>query len=150
MREWTPYLSGVSADFVTFSRDEQWIAYVAFPEGTLWRSRIDGSERLQLTNAPMQALHPHWSPDGKQIAFMGISPGRLSKVYIVSSDGGTPQTVYEEQRNQEHPNWSPDGESVMFSYIPWLEKGSIGISIVHLKTNNKLERVPGFRTTLGG
>jgi serine/threonine protein kinase/Tol biopolymer transport system component len=141
-RTWAPYLSGISAEFVDFSPDLQWVAYVAFPDGTLWRSRTDGSERLQLTNAPMQVLHPHWSPDGKQIAFMGISPGGLSRIYTMPAGGGAPQTVYEEQRNQERPSWSPDGNSVLFSYIHWLEKAPAGISIVHLKTH-KLEQIPG-------
>ena len=39
--EFVPYLGGVSADFLDFSRDGRWICYVAYPEGTLWRSRID-------------------------------------------------------------------------------------------------------------
>ena len=141
-RSWAPYLSGMSAEFVTFSQDGRWIAYVAFPEGTLWRGRIDGSERLQLTKPPMQTLHPHWSPDGKQIAFMGISPGRLARIYIVPAGGGAPRTVYAEQRNQEHPSWSPDGNSVLFSYMHWLEKAPTGISVVRLKTH-KLEQIPG-------
>ncbi len=42
-RQWVAYLSGISAEFIDFSRDGQWVAYVAFPECTLWRSRIDGS-----------------------------------------------------------------------------------------------------------
>jgi serine/threonine protein kinase len=35
----------------------------------LWRSKLDGSERLQLAFAPMQAATPRWSPDGNRIAF---------------------------------------------------------------------------------
>jgi Tol biopolymer transport system component len=141
-REWAPYLSGISADFVTFSPDRQWIAYVAFPEGTLWRSKTDGSERLQLTSPPMQTLHPHWSPDAKEIAFMGIAPGNLLRVYLVPATGGTPQAVYEEQRNQEHPSWSADGNSLLFSYVHWLEKEPPGISVVRLKSHT-LEQIPG-------
>ena len=60
-----PYLGGISAEYVAFSKDGQWVAYVSFPEGTLWRSKADGSERLQLTYPPMYALMPRWSPDGK-------------------------------------------------------------------------------------
>lgn len=70
--QFVPYLGGISADFVDFSRDGKWVAYVSYPEGTLWRSRIDGSERLQLTVAPMEVTVPRWSPDGSQIAFYVI------------------------------------------------------------------------------
>src|SRR5262249_14335057 len=67
--QFTPYLSGISAEHLSFSRDGQWLAYIAYPETTLWRSRVDGTSRLQLTFLPMRAILPHWSPDGKRIAF---------------------------------------------------------------------------------
>jgi eukaryotic-like serine/threonine-protein kinase len=140
--EWLPYLAGISAEFANFSRDGRWVTYVAFPEGALWRSRIDGSDRLQLTVPPMQTLHPHWSPDGKQIAFMGILPGSPSRVYLVSAAGGTPEPLYQEPRNQEHPSWSSDGNSVLFSYMHWLETVPTGVVVVHLRTH-RAERLPG-------
>jgi hypothetical protein len=56
-----PFLGGITADFVEFSRDGQWVLYVAFPDGTLWRSRVDGTKRLQLTFPPMVVMVPHWS-----------------------------------------------------------------------------------------
>jgi len=46
--QFVPYLGGISAGYVELSRDEQWATYVAYPEGTLWRSKVDGTERLQL------------------------------------------------------------------------------------------------------
>ena len=64
-----PTFGGISAQDVGVSRDAQWVAYVAYPERTLWRSRVDGSQRLQLTSRPLQVSLPRWSPDGKQIAF---------------------------------------------------------------------------------
>ena len=42
----------------------------------LWRSRLDGSQLMQLTYPPLLAYQPWWSPDGKRIAFMGISTDR--------------------------------------------------------------------------
>ena len=41
-----------------FSHDGKWIAYVTYPDRMLWRSRTDGSERLQLTTPPMRAFLP--------------------------------------------------------------------------------------------
>src|SRR6202040_4081793 len=64
-----PFLSGISAQDVAFSKDGQWVAYVSYPEGTLWRSKADGSDRLQLSFPPLYAMLPRWSPDGKNIVF---------------------------------------------------------------------------------
>ena len=70
--EFVPFLSGISADSVSFSRDGQWVAYVSFPEGTLWTSKLDGSQRIQLSYPPLYSMLPSWSPDGKQIVFFAI------------------------------------------------------------------------------
>jgi hypothetical protein len=69
-----PFLSEFSAEGVNFSKGG-WIAYVKFPQGELWRSKADGSEPLQLTFHPLIAHDPHWSPDGKRIAYSGLKPG---------------------------------------------------------------------------
>ena len=143
--EFLPYLSGISAEFVDFSRDRKWVTYVSFPEHTLWRSRIDGSERLQLTLPPVQATVPRWSPDAKRIAFFDTAPGKPWRIYLISADGGTAQPLLEESRNQLDPNWSPDGKSLMFSYFPVLEKApaeKFGIYIIDLGTRN-VRKVPG-------
>ena len=42
--QFSPFLGGISAEYVAFSRDGQWVAYVSYPEGTLWRSKLDGQQ----------------------------------------------------------------------------------------------------------
>src|SRR3974390_3324329 len=44
-RMFGPFLNGISAGFTDFSRDGRGGDYVMHPQGTLWRSRADGSER---------------------------------------------------------------------------------------------------------
>jgi Tol biopolymer transport system component len=78
----TPFLAGVSAEDVTFSANGQWVAYVSYPEGTLWRSKPDGSEKLRLSFPPLFAALPRWSPDSKQIAFFDYSIGKPVRVYL--------------------------------------------------------------------
>ena len=72
--QFAQFLSGVQGHGVNFSKDGQWIAYVTAPDDILWRSRPDGSERLQLTSPPMRASQPRWSPDGSRIVFGGGPP----------------------------------------------------------------------------
>jgi Tol biopolymer transport system component/predicted Ser/Thr protein kinase len=113
--QWTPYLSGVSAEGVTFSRDRQWATYVTFPEGILWRSKLDGSQRMQLTYPPLQSYQPWWSPDGKRIAFMGMGTDRHWHIYVVPADGGNPEQLTLGTFGQQDPSWSPDGNSLVFT-----------------------------------
>jgi DNA-binding winged helix-turn-helix (wHTH) protein/Tol biopolymer transport system component len=114
-KQFMPYLSGNSADNVDFSRDRQWVTYVAVPDGTLWRSKLDGTEKLQLTSLPMTAYLPRWAPDGKRIVFQGISTGKSWTMYIISADGGE---LHEIRPWAGDPSWSADGNSVVFSTAP--------------------------------
>jgi serine/threonine protein kinase/Tol biopolymer transport system component len=112
------FLSGMSAEFTTFSRDGQWIAYVTYPGGSLWRSRVDGSERLRLTDPPIYPLNPRWSPDGKQIAFWGWKAGKPDEIYTVSADGGGPEELVSGNSvARREPNWSPSGDRILFEEV---------------------------------
>ncbi len=115
-----PFLSGISADSVSFSKDGQWVTYVSFPEGTLWSSKADGSQRIQLTYPPLIAVLPSWSPDGRQIVFYAFSSRReRPKLYTISTDGGTPRQMIPENSAQEwDPTWSPDGMRIAFGGPP--------------------------------
>ena len=122
--QFVPYLSGISAEGLAFSRDGQWVTYTSYPDNTLWRSKVDGTERRQLTFPPSRAFLPRWSPDGKQIAFNGKQIGSTANrpettwnIYLVSSEGGTPQRVFPSEQSQMDVNWSPDGNSLAFGSV---------------------------------
>jgi len=135
--QFVPYLGGISAQDVDVSKDDQWVAYVSYPERVLWRSKVDGSQRLQLSSLPTQAWLPRWSPDGKRIAFSALVPGRPSKIHVVAANGGSPAQVTAGNHYATDPNWSPDQNSLVFGGVPWLEgsaPGSAGIHMIDLKT----------------
>jgi len=113
-----PFLSGISADYVDFSRDGKWVTYVSVPDSSLWRSRIDGSERLQLTFPPAGPFLPHWSPDGSQIIYTDFESGKRPKSFLISAQGGTPIEMYSEEANQFDANWAPDGKQIIFGRNP--------------------------------
>jgi Tol biopolymer transport system component len=115
--QFVPYLSGIAAHAFDFSRDGAWMAYVTFPEGALWRSRVDGSERLQLTFPPMQAALPRWSPDGRRIAFSGVSPGEPWLIRVIAAEGGVARILSPGgDRYESDATWSPDGRQIALGY----------------------------------
>jgi Tol biopolymer transport system component len=134
-----PYLSGISAEGLTFSRDGQWIAYVSYPEGVLWRSKVDGSQRMQLTVPPLRASGPRWSPDGQRIAFMASSAGESPKIYVISAAGGGLEALISTDGYQVFPDWSADGKTLVFG-IP--DSSRDGLYLLDL-ASRKISHLPG-------
>jgi Tol biopolymer transport system component len=143
-------LPGVSAGEADILGKGEWITYIAHPALTLWRSKLDGSSRTQLTYAPLQAHMPRWSPDGTQIAFMASRPGKPWKIFVIPAEGGTPREVTaadhnQGDRNQGDPSWTAKGDAIVFAGMPWLEYGTAtgpNIHIVDVKTA-QVSDVPG-------
>jgi eukaryotic-like serine/threonine-protein kinase len=140
--DFIPYLGGISAGDVDFSRDGQWVTFVTYPDDTLWRSKLDGSARLQLTYPPMLAALAHWSPDGKQIAFSASTPGHPWKVYLISNDGGKPAPLTSEEIQETDPTWSPDGKTLAFGHINFSQREQTFITLFDLATH-KTSQLPG-------
>jgi len=139
--QFAPYLSGISAMGLDFSRDEQWVAYNDYTQGTVWRSKVDGTQKLQLTFPPMQTFLPRWSPDGKQLAFFGHPPGEPSHLYVIPAAGGVPELVCGRETNLADPNWSPDGKSLIFGENALSNQGS-AVYVLDMKTRN-VSKLPG-------
>jgi Tol biopolymer transport system component len=146
--QFVPFLAGISADGVTFSKDGQWVAYVRYPEGTLWASKSDGSQRRQLSYPPLHALEPRWSPDGKQIVYY-VFPTVDEKAYLytVSLEGGTPRELIPEgPQPQWGPTWSPDGTRIAF--FGGIVGPNTAIRIFDVKTQ-QISTLPGSRGLIG-
>jgi len=135
-----PYLSGISAEQLDYSRDGEWLTYVTFPEGILWRGKLDGSEHMQLTSHPLRAGLPRFSPDGKRIVFAGSPTEGALRLYVVSAEGGKPEVVSQSQDDEVDPNWSPDGSSLIFGGL--LLAAQPRISSVDLRTG-RVSTIPG-------
>jgi Tol biopolymer transport system component/DNA-binding winged helix-turn-helix (wHTH) protein len=122
-KQFVPVSPGFSARDVVFSNDRKWMAYVSVPGYSLWRSRSDGTARQQLTFSPLEAQQPRWSPDGKQIAFLGTHPGRVCKMMLIAAQGGAPHEILPENANESDVTWSPDGNHLAFGRAVWGNRG---------------------------
>ncbi|MFH1573471.1 MAG: DPP IV N-terminal domain-containing protein [Acidobacteriota bacterium] len=80
-------------------------------------SKLDGSERRNITNHPAIDGSPTWSPSGMQIAFTSDRQG-TSQIYICDSDGANVRRIVTEGGDADAPTWSPDGRWIAFHWRP--------------------------------
>ena len=118
-KTWTPLVEGISAEAVEYSPDGLRIAYITYPQRTLWVRQADGKRPIQLTSQPLVAAFPRWSPDGKRIAFSAGEPDdRPMRLYLVDADGGQIKpAVPSAAGSQGYPTWSPDGKKLLYGIV---------------------------------
>jgi Tol biopolymer transport system component len=135
-RAFTPLLSGLSAEGLTFTSDGKKIAYVSYPEGVLWASNADGTDRHELSFPPTEVQLPNWSPDGAHVEFAARQPGGSWQIFIVPADGGDPQQLTSGDSDRVDGSWSPDGNSMVYggSSERARESTKNNIHILDLKT----------------
>lgn len=141
--EFVPFLSGISGGELDYSNDGEWIAYINYPEESLWRMRRDGSEKQQITQPPLRAALPRWSPDGTQIAFMAANPGQRWKIFFASVADDNLRDALPDQSNIGDPTWSPDGTQLAFGSLAVdASAPPSAIRILNL-SDSKVSVVPG-------
>jgi tricorn protease len=80
----------------------------------LWVANLDGTNVLRLTSHPGVEASPHFSPDGKLIAFTGRYDGNTD-VFVVPTDGGAPKRLTWHPAIDRALGFTPDGKSVLFA-----------------------------------
>src|SRR5215470_17821365 len=92
--------------------------------GDLWLVPSSGGIASRITSHPGRELFPHFSPDGKWLAFTGQYDGNFN-VYIMPASGGQPRqlTFYQGSATQlsdrmgihnEVISWTPDSQRIVF------------------------------------
>jgi len=93
--------------------------------GDLYKVSVRGGEAKRLTSHVGYEMFPHFSPDGKTIAFTGQYDGN-TEVYTIPADGGEPLRVTYTATNQRDdvgdrmgPNnivtaWTADGAKIVY------------------------------------
>ncbi len=88
--------------------------YVAFEYGgDIWLAPRDGGEARRVTSSPTVERDPHFSPDGKWLAFTGGYGGNAD-VYVVGVDSGAPRRLTWHPGPDLVRGWTPDGRNIVF------------------------------------
>src|SRR5438128_12611882 len=80
----------------------------------IWIVERAGGAARRLTSFQGQTVNPHFSPDGKWIAFSGEYAGNMD-VYVVPSEGGEPRRLTWHPGADLAQGWTPDGKAILFS-----------------------------------
>ncbi len=100
--------------------------HIAFAyANNIWIVERAGGTARRVTSFHGQTVNPHFSPDGKWIAFSGEYAGN-NDVYVVPSEGGEPKRLTWHPGSDLVQGWTPDGKAVMFasSRATWAPSGA--------------------------
>jgi Tol biopolymer transport system component/tRNA A-37 threonylcarbamoyl transferase component Bud32 len=79
-----------------------------------WIINVKTGEKRRLSDR--DALQPQWSPQGKRIAYWGVSEGtRPRDIWTIPVEGGEPVAVTNDAAVDWNPVWSPDGQYLYFA-----------------------------------
>jgi Tol biopolymer transport system component len=135
-----PVLPGTLVDAAQgdVSSDGQWVTYIRPSDNTLWRARIDGTEKLQLT-FESGAHFPKWSPDSARIAFSLRTKQAVGEIHIVERDGRNAKKLSDAGEGgwDMAPVWSPDGTQIIFSH--WQPGSKWGLRMIAWPSGTSIE-----------
>ncbi len=91
----------------------------------IWVVERAGGRARRLTSFQGQTTNPHFSPDGKWMAFSGEYAGNTD-VYVVPADGGEPRRLTWHPGADSVQGWTPDGKAIVFasSRATWAPSGA--------------------------
>jgi Tol biopolymer transport system component len=102
--------------FMDISADGKKIIFSSGRTGNyeIWLCDIDGKNQVQLTNYKTSSTGlPHWSPDGRLIAYQACPSGH-GDIYIMKANGDSTTLITDNPANDAHATWSRDGRSIYF------------------------------------
>lgn len=94
----------------TVSRDQVVFAHA----GDLWGVARSGGMARRLTATPGVEADPHFSPDGRLVAYTATVAGNTD-VYVVPAEGGDPRRLTFHPGIDRAQGWTPDGGRVVLA-----------------------------------
>jgi dipeptidyl aminopeptidase/acylaminoacyl peptidase len=74
-----------------------------------------GVQRLA-ADSQLNMFQQRFSPNGKWISFIGVTPGdrSVARIYVMPADGGPRMPVTAGTSYDDKPRWAPDGRTLYF------------------------------------
>jgi dipeptidyl aminopeptidase/acylaminoacyl peptidase len=94
-----------------FDPRERFVAFTQEAGGArqLFVLPLRGGPAVQLTASEKPVSDPHWSPDGRRLAFI-----RDGSIWVIDVDGSRQVRVTEHPAGNSRPRWSPAGGQLAF------------------------------------
>lgn len=110
----SPELSPDGSQIVFARSETDWKANRSLSH--IWRVDTDGSDMLQLTRGTNGESNPHWSPDGRRIAFLADrSDDAPRQIWLLRNTGGEAEVLTKHATSVSDIQWSPDGAWIYFT-----------------------------------
>lgn len=78
---------------------------------TLVVADADGHNSKAILSVPYPIMSPHWSPDGKKIAYVSFG-GHRSSINVITLETGKSEQLTRFPGINSAPSWSPDGQKL--------------------------------------
>jgi tricorn protease len=120
-------LRTVSGDAESFSLSPSNKRAAISTHGEIFTVATDRGESQRVTETPWREQNPHWSPDGKWIAFVSDRTGR-EEIYLADEHGRNLKQLTDVDCDKSAFTWSPDSNSILWSgsdhklRLVWIEK----------------------------
>jgi len=83
--------------------------------GELFTIATDRGDVRRLTNTPgARETQPHWSPDGKSIAFVSDQSGR-EEIWVCDERGGNLKQITKSDSQKGQLTWAPDSKALLYT-----------------------------------
>lgn len=116
--------------------------HIAFTYGgDIWIAGREGGNASRITSTPAVESNPHFSPDGRWLAFTSTRSGS-AQVWVVPSAGGDPRRLSWHPSPTFARGWTPDGSAVLYAS----QRGSAPVAhhrlFIHPATGGAAREVP--------
>ena len=101
--------------------------------GDLYTVPIAGGEAKKLTSGMAFNGQPHYSPDGKKLAFIS-DRGGAENVWIADADGTNPKQLSQDEQSEfASPTWTSDGNYVIAARETQFPIGAFELWMYHIR-----------------